>query len=283
MADVGKKKADLVELNRMYQDSEMVVPVVQDDMFRKEGMGGQVADVGKKKADLVELNRMDQDSERMVPVVQNDTCRKEQSCTATPPVINMTELLRKPASQSAAEVYKVTAVGKNEEYTQEPTVWGGGDRNTMVGDDTECSMKYGELYVENEQKYESMEDQNTDKDVGGTGIYSSKMVGGYKRVVQCEFVRGVCKQHNLKGSRMVTKTKVWRQKKHGYGWVTVSRVTYTCSYSGMKTSLSDAGLSSMGTSTSPVSVDEKGEPSSNNILGNIIGQSSGARKGKLNS
>ena len=96
-------------------------------------------------------------------------------------------------------------------------------------------------------------------------------------------MRGVCKQHNLKGSRMVTKTKVWRQKKHGYGWVTVSRVTYTCSYSGMKTSLSDAGLSSMGTSTSPVSVDEKGEPSSNNILGNIIGQSSGARKGKLNS
>ena len=161
--------------------------------------------------------------------------------------------------------------------------WGGGDRNTMVGDDTECNMKYGKLYVENEQKYESMEDQNTDKDVGGTGIYSSKMVGGYKRVVQCEFVRGVCKQHKLEGSRMVTKTKVWRQKKHGYGWVTVSRVTYTCSYSGMKTSLSDAGLSSMGTSTSPVSVDEKGEASSNNILGNIIGQSSGARKGKLNS
>ena len=107
-----ENKSGLVELNRMYQDSEMVVPVVQDDMFRKEGMGGQVADVGKKKADLVELNRMDQDSERMVPVVQNDTCRKEQSCTATPPVINMTELLRKPASQSAAEVYKVTAVGK---------------------------------------------------------------------------------------------------------------------------------------------------------------------------
>ena len=77
----------------------MVVPVVQDDMFRRERIGGQVADVGKKKADLVELNRMDQDSERMVPVVQNDTCRKEQSCTATPPVINM-----KPASQPAALV-----------------------------------------------------------------------------------------------------------------------------------------------------------------------------------
>ena len=75
----------------------------------------------------------------------------------------------------------------------------------MVGDDTGCSVKDGELYVEDEQKYESMEDQNTDKDVGG-----------YNRVVQCEFVRGVCKQHKLKGSRMVTKTEVWRQKKHGY-------------------------------------------------------------------
>ena len=80
----------------------------------------------------------------MVPVVQDDTCRKEQSCTATPPVINMPELLRKPAE----EVYKVTAVGNNEEYIQEPTVWGGGDRTTVVGDDTGCSMKYGELYVE---------------------------------------------------------------------------------------------------------------------------------------
>ena len=139
-------------------------------------------------------------------------------------------------------------------------------------EDNVCSTKYGELYVEDDQKYECMEDQNKERDVGECNV-----------VVQCEFVRGVCKQHKLEGSRMVTKTKVWRQKKHGYGWVTVSRVTYTCSYSGMKTSLSDAGLSSMGTSTSPVSVDEKGEPSSNNILGNIIGQSSGARKGKLNS
>ena len=110
------------------------------------------------------------------------------------------------------------------------------------------------LYVEDGQKYESMEDQNTDKDVGECNI-----------VVQCEFVRGVCKQHKLKGSRMVTKTKVWRQKKHGYGWVTVSKVTYTCSYSGMKTSLSDSGLSSLGTSASPESAIKKVGISSNKI------------------
>ena len=63
----------------------------------------------------------------------------------------------------------------------------------------------------------------------------------------------------------------------------MSKVTYTCSYSGMKTSLSDAGLSSMGTSASPVSVNEKEGPNSNNILGNTIGQNSGVGKGKLNS
>ena len=36
-----------------------------------------------------------------------------------------------------------------------------------VEDDNGCSTKYGELYVEDDQKYESMEDQNIDRDVGG--------------------------------------------------------------------------------------------------------------------
>ena len=60
----------------------------------------------------------------------------------------MTELLRKPV----ADVYKVTAVGNNEKYTQEPTVWGGGDRTTVLGDDTGCSMKYGELEMSRSMK-----------------------------------------------------------------------------------------------------------------------------------
>ena len=63
----------------------------------------------------------------------------------------------------------------------------------------------------------------------------------------------------------------------------MSKVTYTCSHSGMKTSLSDSGLSSLGTSALPESANQKVGISSNNILGNTIGQKSGARKGKSNS
>ena len=51
-------------------------------------------------------------------------------------------------------------------------------------------MKYGELYVENEQKYESMEDQNTDKDVGG-----------YNRVVQCECMQTTQTQGEQEGDQ----------------------------------------------------------------------------------
>ena len=52
---------------------------------------------------------------------------------------------------------------------------------------------------------------------------------------------------------------------NGYGRVTVMKVTYTCSYSGMKTSLSDSGLSSLGTSASPESAIKKVGISSNKI------------------
>ena len=47
---------------------------------------------------------------------------------------------------------------------------------------------------------------------------------------KCEFKRGVCTEHKLKGDKMVNTTKKWQKKKAGYGWVTIRRVTYTCSY-----------------------------------------------------
>ena len=47
---------------------------------------------------------------------------------------------------------------------------------------------------------------------------------------KCEFKRGVCTEHKVKGNKMVNSTKKWQEKKSGYGWVTIRRVTYTCSY-----------------------------------------------------
>ena len=47
---------------------------------------------------------------------------------------------------------------------------------------------------------------------------------------QCEFKRGMCIEHKIKGDKMVNTTKKWQKKKAGYGWVTIRRVAYSCSF-----------------------------------------------------
>ena len=54
-----------------------------------------------------------------------------------------------------------------------------------------------------------------------------------KKPRECEFTKkGMCIEHNIKGDALKTKRKVWRKKKHGYGWVTTTSVTYRCSMEG---------------------------------------------------
>ena len=51
---------------------------------------------------------------------------------------------------------------------------------------------------------------------------------------KCEFKRGRCLLHNIKGNKMQRKVKKWTKKRYGYGWVTSTIVEYTCQlgYSG---------------------------------------------------
>ena len=45
----------------------------------------------------------------------------------------------------------------------------------------------------------------------------------------CTFIRGVCKKHNLKGEKVITKKRSWVMKKTGLaGWSTSRTVTYRC-------------------------------------------------------
>ena len=39
----------------------------------------------------------------------------------------------------------------------------------------------------------------------------------------------MCKIHNIKGNRIEAKTKKWKKKKFGYGWVTTTTIRYSCS------------------------------------------------------
>ena len=45
----------------------------------------------------------------------------------------------------------------------------------------------------------------------------------------CTFIRGVCKEHKLKGEKVITKKRSWVMKKTGLaGWSTSRTVTYRC-------------------------------------------------------
>ena len=53
--------------------------------------------------------------------------------------------------------------------------------------------------------------------------------GGDDAVKSCEFKRGFCVSHKLKGDKRTVTSKKWAKKKFGYGWVTSKQVVYTCS------------------------------------------------------
>ena len=36
-------------------------------------------------------------------------------------------------------------------------------------------------------------------------------------VQECQFIRGFCKEHKIKGEKLKVKHKVWVKKKYGYG------------------------------------------------------------------
>ena len=50
---------------------------------------------------------------------------------------------------------------------------------------------------------------------------------------ECQFKRGRCIEHKIKGDKIVTSKKRWTQKKGGvWGWSTTRIVSYTCSMGG---------------------------------------------------
>ena len=44
----------------------------------------------------------------------------------------------------------------------------------------------------------------------------------------CVFKRGICQEHKIKRTKITTKRQVWKKRKYDYGYVTVSKTTYSC-------------------------------------------------------
>ena len=68
---------------------------------------------------------------------------------------------------------------------------------------------------------------------------------------QCEFRRGVCLTHKLKGNKKTLSIKKWKKKKYGYGWVTVKETQYSCSYRAGNTTEYQDIMNSEGNCKSP--------------------------------
>ena len=68
---------------------------------------------------------------------------------------------------------------------------------------------------------------------------------------QCEFRRGVCLTHKLKGNKKTLSIKKWKKKKYGYGWVTVKETQYSCSYRAGNTTEYQDIMNSEGNCRSP--------------------------------
>ena len=86
--------------------------------------------------------------------------------------------------------------------------------------------------------------------------------------------KGFCDQHKIKGNASRNRTKVWRKKKFGYGWVTTTIVSYTCSGAGMTTTDS-IGLDGASQGRSPESANSKGDLDFVEQPGNSIGRGLG--------
>ena len=86
--------------------------------------------------------------------------------------------------------------------------------------------------------------------------------GGGDAVKSCEFKRGFCVTHKLKGDRRTITSKKWTKKKFGFGWVTSKQTVYSCSSGLGLPQLSENQLLSDG-SQSPVQ-DIKGGPDISN-------------------
>ena len=68
-------------------------------------------------------------------------------------------------------------------------------------------------HYENENENENAE--NTENTLEGGRVVSQP---------DCQFRRGYCTKHNIKGTKTVTNSKKWTKKKHGYGWSTIRRL-----------------------------------------------------------
>ena len=136
------------------------------------------------------------------------------------------------------------------------------DGETLRDEDEAC---HGHSVVAEDVGVVTKQNNMNDKDV-------SECVSMSKEPSVCSFTKkGVCVTHNIKGDVLKTKTKVWRKKKYGYGWVTTTTVTYKCSMAGVGLIMSTGSTSEL-LSPAPSLANNKGDYIVGSAIGGMVGQ-----------
>ena len=132
-----------------------------------------------------------------------------------------------PGLQSPLQVSPVRGVPGTVSGLEEHEVEAGGlEKDMMEGN-------YDEIVPDLNRKEE--------QDTTTTLPSSSETVN--KREESCKFNRrGVCRRHKVLGVKTTSKKRIWTKKKFGWGWATVTSVSYTC----MVDDKSDYGAASIG-------------------------------------
>ena len=105
----------------------------------------------------------------------------------------------------------------------------GGTRSEQTLDvkNDDCMSVYqNDIYIQND-----IEETMNDK------VMKNMEIADNEERVICQFKRGICTVHNIKGTKVITKSKKWTRRKNDYGWVTSQKTTYTCSRSESLTNL----------------------------------------------
>ena len=182
-----------------------------------------------------------------------------------PPESCVVEPVSASTTPSVCSVGNKHGVGRDKDDILGGDTVGGEPSNTLEFDDQQAGGGHGVLD-------------------GGDGVPSggaventandNVAVGGGTEL--CEFKKGICTLHNIKGKKIVTSSKKWTQKKDGYGWVTSRKVTYSCGYRTKARIVTPVDSTNESSAKSPVCSSSNGESN----FGSSYGLSAGM-KGKV--
>ena len=158
---------------------------------------------------------------------------------------------QKMSNEQLDEVTVTPSVGISSKVARRVTFYGaGGNNNTEMNGTIDgakdvvakCVIEGDKSEMKDDTLLETGEKHDVgqyDDNMGDVGL-SGGVHGDQPEGIVCQFKRGVCLLHKIKGDKQTIRSKRWGKVKGGYGWIHSSKVKYSC-----KAGLKDLKLASL--------------------------------------